>query len=77
LIDNLLTDTTTDYDIKTPGQGIMTFNKDLWGESPDAAQLDILNTFNTMNKIKSAVAMGNLVCTEILCGVVNHMAPAG
>ena len=66
-----------DYDVKTPGHGIMTFNKELWGPDPEKAQLNVMKKFNTMEKIRSAFLIGNLVCTETLSGVVNHMAPGG
>ena len=43
-----------DYDVRTPGQGIMTFNKALWGPEPEKAQLDVVKKFNTIDKIRSA-----------------------
>lgn len=66
-----------DYDMKTPGEGLMTVNASCWGPDPETAQLEYIKRFDTMQKIKEAVEIGNRVCLEIVSGVVNHMAPAG
>jgi hypothetical protein len=67
----------TDYDMKTPGEGLMTVNDSCWGHDPETAQLEYIRRFDTMQKINEAVKIGNRVCLEIVSGVVNHMAPAG
>jgi hypothetical protein len=66
-----------DHDMKTPGEGLMTLNESFWGPDPETSQLQCIRKFDTMQKIKNAVDIGNHVCLGIVSGVVNHMAPAG
>lgn len=66
-----------DFDMKTPGAGLMTENDSLWGADPERAQLQLLEKYNTMKKVKSALQLCDAVCLGVVSGVVNHMAPAG
>lgn len=66
-----------DFDMKTPGQGLMTLNESFWGLDPEAAQLAFIKKFDTMKKVEAAVQTGDHICLGIVSGVVNHMAPAG
>ena len=43
-----------DRDISTPGEGLMTMNRFLWGDDPTSMQLEILNHFDTVDKVKAA-----------------------
>ena len=43
----------TDYDVRTPGQGIMTFNKKLWGPEPEKAQLDVMKSSTRWTKLEA------------------------
>ena len=43
-----------DRDISTPGEGLMTMNRFLWGDDPTSMQLEILNHFDTVHKVKAA-----------------------
>ena len=36
---------TSDFDMKTPGAGLMTINAKLWGPDPVAAQMEFLKRF--------------------------------
>ncbi len=66
-----------DFDMKTPGKGLMTENESFWGLDPEAAQLAFIKKFDTMKKVEAAVRTCDHVCLGIVSGVVNHMAPAG
>jgi hypothetical protein len=66
-----------DFDIKTPGAGLMTENDSLWGVDPESVQLKLLEKYNTIKKVKTASQLCDAVCLGIVSGVVNHMAPAG
>lgn len=66
-----------DFDMKTPGAGLMTLNAKFWGLDPEAAKVEFLKKFDTVAKVKGAIQVGKAVCLKVLSGVVNHIAPAG
>jgi hypothetical protein len=43
-----------DRDIGTPGEGLMTMNEFLWGDDPSSLKLEILNRFDTVEKVNAA-----------------------
>ena len=66
-----------DFDMTTPGAGLMTLNAKFWGRDPEAAKVEFMKKFDTVKKVKGAVQVGKAVCLKVLSGVVNHIAPAG
>jgi hypothetical protein len=66
-----------DFDMRTPGEGLMTVNDSLWGLDPEREQLKILRKYDTMKKVKIALQLCDDACLGMVSGVVNHMAPAG
>jgi hypothetical protein len=55
----------------------MTMNQFFWGTDVVGKQLEFLNKFDTVDKVKIAFHAAQSVCMNILTGVINHMAPAG
>jgi hypothetical protein len=43
-----------DRDIETPGEDLMTMNEFLWGDDPSSLKLEILNRFDTVEKVNAA-----------------------
>ena len=43
-----------DRDIGTPGEGLMTMNEHFWGDDPSRMKLEILNRFDTVEKVNAA-----------------------
>jgi hypothetical protein len=41
-----------DFDISTPGQGLMTLNIHFWGDDAAQKQIKLLNTFNNPSKLQ-------------------------
>jgi hypothetical protein len=37
-----------------PGENLMTMNEFLWGDEPSSKQLELLNKFDTVDKVKAA-----------------------
>jgi hypothetical protein len=44
----------SDFDVNTPGQGLMTLNNHLWGEDATRRQIDLLNTFDNPSKLQGS-----------------------
>jgi hypothetical protein len=40
---------TSDFDMKTPGAGLMTVNAKMWGPNPETSQTELLKQFNTLS----------------------------
>jgi hypothetical protein len=55
----------TDYDMKTPAEGLMTVNDSSWGHDPETAQLEYIKRFDTMQKIRKAVKIAPPQCAQL------------